>query len=96
MVAPFFGLATACIPHAGERSRHLQLIRSTDSGTSPDDEPPGVSVPQELLRANKACLERRLRDLGLLVGVNDAESIKQLKPRFLVPDTLEEQANVSA
>jgi hypothetical protein len=27
-------------------------------------------------------LERRLRDLGLLVGVNDAESMKQLRPRF--------------
>jgi len=27
-------------------------------------------------------LERRLRDLGLLVGVNDAEAMKHLKPRF--------------
>jgi hypothetical protein len=34
-----------------------------------------------LLR-NKNWLERRLRDLGLLIGVNDAESMKQLKPRY--------------
>jgi hypothetical protein len=41
-----------------------------------------VSVSQELLRENKRWLERRLRDLGLLVGVNDAPSMKQLRPRF--------------
>jgi len=29
-----------------------------------------------------ALLERRLRDLGVLVGMNDAESMKQLRPRF--------------
>jgi hypothetical protein len=28
-------LGSACISHAGERSRHLQLIGSTKSGTSP-------------------------------------------------------------
>jgi hypothetical protein len=27
-------------------------------------------------------IERRLRDLGLLVGVKDAESMKQLRARF--------------
>jgi hypothetical protein len=27
-------------------------------------------------------LERRLRDLGLLMGVNDAEAMKRLRPRF--------------
>ncbi|KVC42486.1 hypothetical protein WS58_15965 [Burkholderia pseudomultivorans] len=47
-----------------------------------DREPPGQPIPQELLLRNKAWLERRLRDLGLLVGVNDAESMKQLKPRY--------------
>jgi len=47
-----------------------------------DREPPGQPVPQELLLRNKACLERRLRDLGLLIGVNDAESMKQLRPRY--------------
>jgi hypothetical protein len=38
-----------------------------------------MSTPQHLLRANKQWLERRLRDLGLLAGVNDAESMRQLR-----------------
>ena len=59
----------------------LDLLR-TQYGLHIDREPPGLSVPQELLQANKMWLERRLRDLGLLVGVNDAESMKQLRPRF--------------
>jgi hypothetical protein len=44
--------------------------------------PPGLSVSNDLLRENRSLLERRLRDLGLLVGVNDAESMKYLRPRF--------------
>lgn len=44
--------------------------------------PPGVTVSNDLLRENRTILERRLRDLGLLVGVNDAESMKHLRPRF--------------
>lgn len=51
-------------------------------GVFVDREPPGQPVPQELLLRNKAWLERRLRDLGLLIGVNDAESMKQLRPRY--------------
>lgn len=47
-----------------------------------DVAPPGVSISNELLRVNRSVLERRLRDLGLLTGVNDAEAMKQLKPRF--------------
>ena len=47
-------------------------------------EPPGQPIPQEMLLRNKAYLERRLRDLGLLIGVNDAESMKQLKPHYRV------------
>ncbi len=47
-----------------------------------DREPPGQPMPQELVLRNKAWLERRLRDLGLLIGVNDAESMKQLRPRY--------------
>jgi hypothetical protein len=47
-----------------------------------DDAPRGMTVSNELLQANRAALERRLRDLGLLVGVNDAESMKRLRPRF--------------
>lgn len=47
------------------------------------DQPPiGVSVSNDLLQANRMILERRLRDLGLLAGVNDAEAMKRLKPRF--------------
>jgi hypothetical protein len=44
--------------------------------------PPGMTISNELLQANRAILERRLRDLGLLVGVNDAEAMKRLRPRF--------------
>jgi hypothetical protein len=47
-----------------------------------DVAPPGVTVSNDLLRENRSILERRLRDLGLLVGVNDAESMKYLRPRF--------------
>lgn len=45
-------------------------------------EPPGQPISQEMLLRNKAYLERQLRDLGLLIGVNDAESMKQLKPHY--------------
>ena len=47
-----------------------------------DTAPPGMAISNELLRANRVVLERRLRDLGLLIGVNDAESMKLLHPRF--------------
>ena len=47
-----------------------------------DAAPPGMTISNELLRLNRNVLERRLRDLGLLIGVNDAEAMKQLKPRF--------------
>ncbi len=47
-----------------------------------DTAPPGITVSNDLLRKNRSILERRLRDLGLLVGVNDAESMKYLRPRF--------------
>jgi hypothetical protein len=35
------------------------------------ESPPGMSIPVEMLLHNKRILERRLRDLGVLVGVND-------------------------
>jgi hypothetical protein len=41
-------------------------------------------------------LERRLRDLGLLVGVNDAESMKQLCPRFEVSTVAREKTDAPA
>jgi hypothetical protein len=47
-----------------------------------DVSPPGLTISNDLLQANRAILERRLRDLGLLVGVNDAEAMKRLRPRF--------------
>ena len=47
-----------------------------------DTVPPGMMVSNELLQLNRAVLERRLRDLGLLAGVNDAEAMKRLQPRF--------------
>jgi hypothetical protein len=59
----------------------LMILRER-YGLYVDREPPGHPIPQELLQRNKAWLERQLRDLGLLVGVNDAESMKQLKPRY--------------
>ncbi len=59
----------------------LKVLRE-GYGLYVDREPPGHKIPQELLIRNKAWLERRLRDLGLLIGVNDAESMKQLKPRY--------------
>lgn len=50
-----------------------------------DVAPPGITISNELLQANRSILERRLRDLGLLVGVNDAEAMKRLQPRFEPP-----------
>ena len=47
-----------------------------------DTAPLGMTISNELLQRNRAILERRLRDLGLLVGVNDAEAMKRLSPRF--------------
>lgn len=73
--------------------KFLDLLRN-NYGLHVDREPPGLSVPQELLRANKEWLERRLRDLGLLIGVNDAESMKQLRPRFSAEEAMEEVVHV--
>lgn len=46
------------------------------------ESPSGMSISQELLSLNHQILERRLRDLGLLIGVNDAESMKLLRQRY--------------
>ncbi len=51
-------------------------------GLAVDVAPPGLHISNDLLQRNRAILERRLRDLGLLVGVNDAEAMKHLQPRF--------------
>ena len=47
-----------------------------------DEAPPGLAAARADLLRNRAILERRLRDLGLLTGVNDAESMKRLRPRY--------------
>ena len=59
----------------------LAMIRKR-YGFHVDAAPPGVTVSNDLLQSNRAILEGRLRDLGLLVGVNDAEAMKRLQPRF--------------
>jgi len=59
----------------------LQILHDR-YGFCVDTAPPGMTISNELLRLNRAVLERRLRDLGLLVGVNDAEAMKCLRPRF--------------
>lgn len=59
----------------------LQILKNR-YGLYVAESPPGMSIPVEMLLHNKRILERRLRDLGLLVGVNDAESMKRLKQRF--------------
>ena len=61
----------------------LQAMRER-YGLYVDQCPPGAVISDELLRLNRSVLERRLRDLGLLVGVNDAESMKHLRPRYAV------------
>jgi hypothetical protein len=48
--------------------------------------PDGMTVSNDLLKKNREVLEKRLRELGLLVGVNDAESMKYVKPRFNLPE----------
>jgi hypothetical protein len=75
--------------------KFLELLRN-HYGLFVDREPSGLSVPQDLLRANREWLERRLRDLGLLIGVNDAESMKQLRTRFVTAEVREEATDVIA
>ena len=59
----------------------LRMVRER-YGFYVDEVPPGMAISNDLLQANRAVLERRLRDLGLLMGVNDAEAMKRLNPRF--------------
>ena len=59
----------------------LDTIR-TRYGFHIDAAPPSMTISNDHLQLNRAILERRLRDLGLLVGVNDAEAMKRLQPRF--------------
>ena len=52
----------------------IQILK-TRYGFCIDTGPLGMTISNELLRRNR-CYYRRLRDLGLLVGVNDAEAMK--------------------
>ena len=51
-----------------------------------DTAPPRFPVANELLDRNRRTLENRLRDLGLLVSVNDAKSMKRLQARYTLPE----------
>ncbi len=62
----------------------IQLLQDR-YGFCVDAAPTGMTISNDFLRANRATLERRLRDLGQFVGVNDAESMKHLRPRFERP-----------
>ncbi len=59
----------------------LRILRE-QYGFFVDRAPPNLAVPSDLLQRNRRMLERRLRDLGLLTGVNDAERMKKLKARY--------------
>jgi len=61
--------------------KFLQIL-SDRYGFCIDAAPAGMTISNEHLQHNRRVLERRLRDLGLLVGVNDAEAMKHLTPRF--------------
>ena len=59
----------------------LRILRE-QYGFHVDRAPPNLAVPSDLLQRNRRMLERRLRDLGLLIGVNDAERMKKLRARY--------------
>lgn len=65
--------------------KFLEILRERH-GLYVDREPPGHAIPQEALARNRQALERQLRDLGLLVGVNDAEHMKRVQPRYQVEE----------
>ena len=58
----------------------LDILRSRH-GLCIDAAPNGTNIPAAELSRNKALLEGRLRDLGVLVTVNDAEDMKTLRSR---------------
>ncbi|MDA8206333.1 MAG: hypothetical protein M0Z36_09695, partial [Thermaerobacter sp.] len=71
----------ACERRALTLAEFLKTLRLR-YGLFVDVAPPGMPIAADLLRTNRLVLEQRLRDLGLLVGVNDSESMKLLQPRF--------------
>lgn len=76
----------------GRKERSLSLPQFIDIlreryGYYIDRSPPNMQVSADLLLSNRRVLERRLRDLGLLAGVNDAENMKKLRARFAAEAT---------
>ena len=75
-------LSTSATPQQPTLSlQDFLFILRKNYGWYVDQPPPGMTVNAEALVRNRKMLERRLRDLGLLLGVNDAESMKLLKAR---------------
>ncbi len=78
----------AVLPSGNQRGVRLPSFKSflrqlrERYGFCIDAAPPGMTISNDLLQANRAILERRLRDLGLLFSVSDAEAMKHLQPRF--------------
>jgi hypothetical protein len=66
--------------------REFLTILQDRHGFCVEVSPSNFPISNDLLHANRAVLERRLRDLGLLIGVNDAEAMKHLQPRFERPE----------
>lgn len=69
------------VPRTLSLSEFLGIIRERH-GFHVDVAPPHMDISNKLLQANRARLERRLRDLGLFAGVNDADAMKRLRSRF--------------
>lgn len=72
-------------PHSLSFNEFVTILRER-YGLFLDQAPPGQTISRELLQRNRRYLERRLRSLGLLMGVNDAESMKRLRARFKAND----------
>lgn len=80
---------------SGNAGLGLRILSLTDFlrkireryGFHVDTSPSGTAISNELLQQNLRFLERRLRDLGLLIGVNDAEAMKRLQTRFAPKET---------
>ncbi len=77
--------------HGGTRAlsfrEFLHILRER-YGFYVDAAPPGMQTSNDMLQRNRAVLERRLRDLGLLAGVNDAEAMKRLIPRYRLEEDM--------
>jgi hypothetical protein len=85
------------LPGKGRKERGLSYpsflnILRERYGFYVDQAAPNMEVASEVLQRNRHILERRLRDLGLLTGVNDAEGMKKLKARYRSAFEVEDEA----